>query len=152
MMLTRLRDDPDRLLPLATLCALTLLPVYHRMYDAALLLPALAWAMLALGGPLRRNAIATLVCLSIFMVPFDVLPLIMKRTSALDGLSQTWIWRVFIFPHHALATLATAISLMWGMWSLMRLRQATPARTTQDRATAPMEDDDELADLAQPRG
>lgn len=127
-LLVRRRDTPDGLLPLATLCALTLLPVYHRAYDAALLLPALAWAVPALKGPQRRIAIATLAALSVFLVPWDFTPSLMRRTSSLDALSQTWLWRVVIFPHYALATIATAGCLLWAMGSgaPARVPAATP--------------------------
>jgi hypothetical protein len=66
-------------------------------------------------------AVATLLALCVFLVPFDFLPLLMKRTNALDALSQTWLWRVVIFPHHALATLATALCLLYAFWRSVRL-------------------------------
>lgn len=108
------------MLPLATFCALVLLPVYHKAYDAILLLPALAWAILNLRDARRSHAIATLICLSPFLIPFDFLPLIMKRTTLLDPLAETWVWRVFVYPHYALATLATALCLMAAMHATVK--------------------------------
>jgi hypothetical protein len=115
----------DQLLPLAALAALTLLPVYHKLYDAVLLVLALAWALRALRDPrLRGVAGATLAALAIFLIPFDFLPLLMKRTAVLDGVAQTWLWRVVIFPHHALATLAVAFCVLYAFYR--RVRQAKP--------------------------
>jgi hypothetical protein len=45
VLLARLRNAEDQLLPLAALAVLTLLPVYHKAYDATLLVLALAWAL-----------------------------------------------------------------------------------------------------------
>lgn len=145
-MLSRVRHREDQLLPLATLCALTLLPVYHRMYDAALLLPAVAWALTALRGRQRCWAMATLVCLSIFLIPWDALHLIMRNTRALDPLEDTRVWRVLIFPHHALATLATTACLMGAMWSSVR------SRSQQIAPAAPQARAEPLIDLAATRG
>ena len=130
----RRREGPrhDAPLPLATLAALTLLPVYHKMYDATLLVLALAWALRVLGAPGPRGAaVATLLALSVFLVPFDFLPLLMKRTDALDPLSQTWLWRVVIFPHHALATLATALCLLFAFWRSVRLPEPESERAAR---------------------
>jgi hypothetical protein len=131
----------DAPLALATLAALTLLPVYHKMYDATLLVLALAWALRALQGPGPRGvAVATLLALCVFLVPFDFLPLLMKRTNALDALSQTWLWRVVIFPHHALATLATALCLLYAFWRSVRLPEPERAARTIETPEASVDE------------
>src|SRR5262245_36827266 len=49
-LLLRRRDfSTNALLELSTLAAMSLLPVYHRLYDAALLLLPLAWSLAAVG-------------------------------------------------------------------------------------------------------
>jgi hypothetical protein len=108
------------LLLLATFSSLVLLPVYHKSYDAAMLLPALAWALREVGGPGRRFAIVVLVALSPFLVPFGFLELVTRRVGALESLAQTWGWRALIEPHHALATLATALCLLGTLWAWVR--------------------------------
>ena len=119
--------DAD-VLPLAAVMALGLLPVYHKSYDAVVLVLALAWAVRALRDPRRRVvAVITLASLSAFLIPFDLLPLVMRRTRALDGLSQTWLWRAVIYPHHALAALATALCVLYA-WC----RSAPVARTARE--------------------
>ncbi len=138
-LLTRARPGSRRLLPLAALVAISLLPVYHRVYDAVLLLLALGWAIRAYTGPLRGPAVATIVALSPLLIPFDLLPLAMKRTDALNGIAQTWVWRVFIFPHYAIATLATTLCLLYAFWR--SVRQTAPAREPE----ATPSDEPELA-------
>jgi hypothetical protein len=145
VVLMRMRHERSKLLPLAALCALTLLPVYHRAYDAVLLLPALSWALLVVRRPRRTIALLTLAALSIFLVPWDFLPLVMERTRALDGLAKTWIWRVVIYPHYAVATLATALCMVWAMAVNVRVRD----RREQPAAAEPV---GRLHDLASTRG
>ena len=128
------RDRPDdELLPLAALMALTLLPVYHKLYDATVLVLALAWALRSLREPrLRGVAVVTLAALSVFLIPFDLLPLLMQRTRALDGMSATWVWRAVIYPHHAIAALATALCLLYALRRGQTVRAAAPAPSARD--------------------
>jgi hypothetical protein len=132
--------DAD-VLPLAALMALGLLPVYHKSYDAVVLVLALAWAVRALRDPRRRGvAVITLASLSALLIPFDLIPLLMRRTRALDGVSQTLLWRAVIYPHHALAALVTALSVLYALW-----RSAPVARGARE----PIIDDECDADLDQ---
>jgi hypothetical protein len=115
-------EPRDELLPLAALMALTLLPVYHKVYDATVLVLPLAWAVRSLRDARQRGvAVVTLASLTVFLIPFDLLPLIMQRTRALDGLAQTWAWRAVIYPHHALASLATAVCALYALWRAARV-------------------------------
>ena len=89
---------------LGALLALMLLPVYHKAYDAAVLLLPFAWSLRqsATPGAPRRQALLLIALLSVFLVPFNLLPLAMQRTHALDAFAQTALWRIVIYPHHAL--------------------------------------------------
>lgn len=139
----------DELLPLAALMALTLLPVYHKVYDATVLVLALAWAMRSLRDPrVRGVAVVTLAALSAFLIPFDLLPLLMQRTRALDGVAQTWLWRAVIYPHHALATLAVSACALYALWR----SQAIPAPATAMAAASADDLDAELEQLASAPG
>jgi hypothetical protein len=103
------------LLPLAALAALSLMAVYHRVYDAAILTLALAWALAALHGPRRRIAIAALILLSVFLIPFDILSSITRRVRPIADVSDDWWWETFIVPHYAWGLLALTVALLWGM-------------------------------------
>jgi hypothetical protein len=113
---SRVLGQAGDLLPLAALCALTLLPVYHKLYDAVLLVPVLAWAICAVGGLYRPVAIATLLVLSVFLVPFDFFRVLMSRTGALNELASTRLFQAVVFPHHAIATFATGLCMMYAFW------------------------------------
>ena len=126
------RRRPDELLPLAALMALTLLPVYHKLYDATVLVLVLAWAMRSLREPrVRGVALVTLASLTPFLIPFDLLPLLMQRTPALDGVAQTWLWRAVIYPHHAIATLAAALCLLYALRREQTVPVAAPAHAAR---------------------
>lgn len=103
------------LLPLAALSALSLMAVYHRVYDAAILTLALAWALAALHGPRRRVAMTAVILMSVFLVPFDILSSITFRLRPLADVSDQWWWESFIVPHYAWGLLAVTLALLWAM-------------------------------------
>jgi hypothetical protein len=103
------------LLPLATLSALSLMAMYHRVYDAIILTLAFAWALAELYGRRRRFALTALALLCVFMVPFDVLSSITHRLPSLAALSDAWWWAAIVEPHYAWALLALTLSLLWTM-------------------------------------
>jgi alpha-1,2-mannosyltransferase len=117
----RARFSADALLSIATLCAVGLLPVYHRSYDAALLIVPLAWALSSLRGPLRAPAWATLGALAVFLVPFDALMLAEQKLGMFRGVSQSWWWKALVAPHHAWALLAVCLCLIGALY--LRVRQ-----------------------------
>ncbi len=137
------RQSPDSLLSLAVLCAVALLPLYHRSYDAAVLLVAYAWALLTVRDAAARDSVraaawATLAALSIFLVPFDTLMLLRQKAGLFQGISETWAWRALVAPHHAWAALATCLCLIGALH--LRTRQVVAAREdvyeTEEEPTA----------------
>jgi hypothetical protein len=127
------RDGPGQLLALAALSAISLLPVYHRVYDAALLTMALAWAVLELDGTRRRSAIALLVPLTVFLIPFDALGSVARHVPVLLAVSRSGWWQMLIAPHYAWGLVAVAITAIWIIGRQPRsleqriTRSATPA-------------------------
>ena len=103
------------LLPLAALAALSLLPVYHRVYDGALLSLALAWAVAALGTRADGAARAVLVVLCVFLIPFDVLNSIAHRIPGDELFTGSWWWHALVVPHYAWGLLAVTLCLLWAM-------------------------------------
>ena len=152
---------PDRseLLALAGLCAISLLPIYHRVYDAALLTTALAWALAELDGPRRRWAIVLIVSMLPFFVPFDFVRSIGYRLPGISAMSTTWWWQSLVAPHYAWGLLALTLGLL----ATMSAQAATVAAVAQPAqapepavqpagggaaALAPDSDDDEEMILA----
>lgn len=126
----RARLTADSLLSLSILAALTLLPVYHRSYDAGILLLAYAWALTSLRSPLRRAAWTTIAALSVFLVPFDTLILLERKLGMFKDESETWIWQALVSPHHAWAALAVCLCLIGALHA--RVRQLTSGEPRDD--------------------
>jgi hypothetical protein len=109
------RTPHDELLPLATLCAISLLPIYHRVYDAALLTTGLAWILSELDGPRRKLALAMLVPMLAFLIPFDLVLSISNRVPALTAMARTDWWQSLIAPHYAWGLLGVTLTLLFVM-------------------------------------
>jgi len=141
---SQLTISRTNLLALAALSAIALLPIYHRVYDATLLTLALAWALAELDGPRRRFAIALLVPMLVFLVPFDIVQTVSHRAPRLFELTRTSWWQSLIAPHYAWGTLLVAIGLL-GTLSRVRLKQWQPVPAlvaAGARVTEPDNDDE----------
>ncbi|MBC8106223.1 MAG: DUF2029 domain-containing protein [Anaerolineae bacterium] len=106
----------DELLALGTLSAISLLPIYHRVYDAVLLTTVLAWILSELDGPRRRYALAMAASMTLFLIPFDLVISVGYRVPAVAAVAQTWWWQSFIAPHYAWALLALTVGSLFA-WS-----------------------------------
>jgi hypothetical protein len=83
----------EPLLDLAVLVTASLLPFYHRFYDASLLLIPIVWALMELSGPRRREALSILVFASPFLVPgVAVIQSFASAGSVSHGQSSRWCW------------------------------------------------------------
>ena len=103
------------LLPLGAVAIISLLPVYHRFYDAALLALPLCWCM---ATNIRRPKIATLVAL-ILMIPFLVpgtafLQQIAAGNQVSNWVTHTW-WDNVVMPHETWALLILSVILIYAM-------------------------------------
>lgn len=113
LVLLRRRDHSEtELLELSALCLLSLLPVYHRLYDASLLIFPLAWSMTALSGPLKRWAKGTLFLMLVFLVPGGSALERLQYSNYLPRLQHSWWWFHFALPHQVwILILLTALLL-----------------------------------------
>jgi hypothetical protein len=90
------------LLALSLVAAISMLPLYRRLYDGILLLMLLAWAIARLHTPNRRKmAIAALVMLGEFLLPIDLVQSVLRRTHWFDSMTSSVWWQGLIVPHHA---------------------------------------------------
>jgi hypothetical protein len=121
------KSGDDQLLVIGALSALSFLPVYHRVYDAALLTTVFAWALAELDGPRRRYAGVLLVPLALFLVPFDVTSMVARRLPVLDRISQTAFWQTLIAPNYAWGLLGiTVVALVTMSRAFGRVPRALP--------------------------
>jgi hypothetical protein len=149
------RTPQTTLLALATLCAISLLPIYHRVYDAALLVLAFAWALYGLDDSSvrrRRLAIAMLIAMSPLLIPFDLAHMLGHRAPRLAELTQTSWWQTWIAPHFAWGLLAISLASLFALTRETAALRApvvvVPARASADTADLAPDDDDEDIALA----
>ncbi len=91
----RARRDAAGIVLLYSLVSLgSLLAMYHRFYDAAVLVLPMAWAVPSLQGPDRKLAVAMLLLALPFLLPGAV-PAAMP---ALEHLRENWAWRCLVMP------------------------------------------------------
>ncbi len=114
LLATRRRHRCHELAFLGCIATLSLLLVYHRLYDAALLV--LPWAWVVRCADLRRVGLGwvTAATLLAFVVSGPAaLNQLVVRGYVGEAVAETWWWRLVLMPHHvwALCVLAGAMLL-----------------------------------------
>jgi hypothetical protein len=120
------RQPQDQLLDLSVVSILTLLPVYHRFYDAGLLVVPLVWSLRHLHTQPRWAWPAFLVPVS-FIVPIAAT----TRFARLIGESpfelHTWWWNGFVEPFRTWILLAGCAILIGAVGARTASRDAVEA-------------------------
>ena len=110
-------DHRGETLTYAIVAVLTLLAVYHRCYDAVLLLLPLAWAFLSLQTSDRRWAILTIIFTLPFLVPGPTILAVMADAGRIPCvISDSWWWRLIVMPHQVYALVLLEICLLMAAW------------------------------------
>lgn len=122
-------SPPCELLSLAPLAALTLLPVYHRQYDAAILLIPLAWALSRLARPRADGAScwpAWMVVLSMlsFLPPLNFWGHLADSRWLVQLAGTHVVWNLLIIPMHSWAILAILTATLAAMWQENKVKGA----------------------------
>jgi hypothetical protein len=137
-------DDSDDLLMLSAIGVISLLPVYHRFYDAGLLIFPIAWAVM--GRKVPRNAAWSILGLSAFFIfPGAVLiSQAAKRAHLSVEIVNSWWWRSFIVGHQAWALFCLAMILLIAMMILDQILElaklaGTRAPNSWVRQSEPLE-------------
>lgn len=122
-------EGRHELVSLSMVAVVSLMIVYHRFYDAVLLVFPLALAVSGLLSPGRRGLYAALLVLvALFALPSAaILAEAAKRGMIPAGLSGTRLWEHLILPHQALALPAMAAVLL-----LIRLRTPRPGTLSRE--------------------
>jgi hypothetical protein len=113
---TRRSAQSDALLLLGAVSVLSLLPVYHRFYDAALLVVPLCWCIA--NGIVKQKmvAILTFLLLAPFLAPGTAL---LQQLAVLgkvpDTITQSWWWNCVVMPHETWALLLLCLLLLYAM-------------------------------------
>jgi hypothetical protein len=120
-LLTRRERHFDSLVALCALAVLSLLPIYHRIYDASLLILPLAWSFTALTGPTRNSAKRALVLLAIFLVPGGTALERLAYSGYFAAVQHRWWWDAFVMPHQVWALLILVVVLLQAMRAESRI-------------------------------
>ncbi len=113
------------LLDVSAIAVVSLLPVYHRFYDAAVLALPLCWVFLFF----RKSRPAALVAL-LLMVPFAIPGGTILETLQADGrvpatLASHWWWEGLVMPHQIWALFFLSILLLFEMMARGRMARAS---------------------------
>ena len=109
-------DSHDALLPLSTLLVLSLFPIYHRLYDAWILIFPLCWSLKEFAAVDRKYARAAFILLLPFLVPGgSALEQLQANRQIPEAISQSWYWTAIMMPHQIWFLLLLSVLLLGRM-------------------------------------
>src|SRR6266567_2478630 len=109
-------EHGPELLSLGAISILSLLPVYHRFYDAAILVVALCWCMINAVGPPKMIARIALLLMTPFLVPGTAfLQQLGVHGDVPDAFAHSWWWNCLVMPHETWSLLLLCMVLLYGM-------------------------------------
>jgi hypothetical protein len=108
-------DVEFELLDLSAIAVISLLPIYHRFYDAALLILPLSWAILSFRRS-RRFAVFSLILMLPFLIPGGTLLETMESSGRIpSALAHRWWWEMIVMPHQVWLLLLLGLLLLCEM-------------------------------------
>ena len=99
---------------------LILMPVYHRYYDAVLLLPLFVLVVNALirgNNSLPVWVIAIAILAMLFPTP-SLLAVLAKQGTIPGSIADTVVWQHLVLQHQSWCLLIAALALVWWTWRL----------------------------------
>jgi len=122
------RNDLGRLAAVSALAVLSLLVVYHRLYDAALLVLPIAWAFEAIRSGSGRWGWIVLIASTPFLLPGgSALTLVTQKGWIPDAVSQSPWWEGVVMPHQIWALLVILSVLTAFLVHQVRVRETATA-------------------------
>jgi Glycosyltransferase family 87 len=110
------RKHELELLSLGTIATIALLPVYHRFYDAGVLVISLCWCIAEATGPSRIIARSGLVLMIPFLFPGSAF---LERMTSHDrmphALTNSRVWESIIMPHETWALVLLCLLLLFAL-------------------------------------
>ena len=101
------------LLPMSTLAVLSLLPVYHRLYDGFLLILPLCWSLRDFSGPRKGFARGALLLMLPFLVPGgSLLEQLQLHSRIPQAIAHSWYWTDVVMPHQIWFLLLLSLLLL----------------------------------------
>jgi hypothetical protein len=101
---------------LGAISTISLLPIYHRFYDAAILAIPLCWCLAELTRSLKPLALCGLFLLTPFFFPGTaLLGRLASHNRLPSSLTRSWIWDFLIMPHETWALLLLSAILLYAI-------------------------------------
>lgn len=111
------RPTPS-LLAVSALAVVCLLPIYHRYYDAALLILPLLWSLAPAPANSRIYRYLTLVLMLPFFVPGAWMLESLQNANRIPSyLTHWWWWDTLVLAHQIWALLLLAVVLLTAIWN-----------------------------------
>lgn len=108
-------QDNLELLDLSAIAVISLLPVYHRFYDAALLVLPLCWVFVSVRKA-RISGVLSLLAMLPFLIPGGTLLETMEINGRIPpSLANRWGWEAFVMPHQVWLLLCLSVLLLCEM-------------------------------------
>jgi len=119
----------NEILDLSFLAVVSLLPIYHRFYDASILLLPLAWVCRSDGATRKHVRVMIGLLLSVFFLPGgSFLELLLEKGRIPAALVSNWFWNSFVMLHDIWALLLLGMVLL----AAIVLEGHTPTRLPSD--------------------
>jgi hypothetical protein len=110
--LSHQRRTASGLLEISAISVLSLIPLYHRFYDASLLIWPLAWVLLRVHK--RSTIFLVLLAIAPFLVPGAVL--LSEAAGRLPStITSSWWWNTLLLPHEVWALILLTVLLLYWM-------------------------------------
>jgi hypothetical protein len=110
------RQRKFELLALGAIAAICLMPLYHRLYDAAVLVVPFCWCISRTAGELKNVRRIALLLMAPFLIPgAAVLQQLARQGRIPDALLHSWWWDRVIMPHQTWLLLLLCLVLLFGM-------------------------------------
>ncbi|MEQ1729368.1 MAG: hypothetical protein ABL982_13410, partial [Vicinamibacterales bacterium] len=129
LVLLRRRPAAARLdlLEASTIAVASLLPIYHRVYDAALLLLPVCWVFSDRRPETKRHRLAALLLTAPFLVPGSTWLEMQAASGRIPAwmIEQRW-WTLLVVPHQVWALLLLALVLLSAQAATVRAARKEP--------------------------
>ena len=128
------RRHGSEILQIAAICCLSLIAVYHRFYDGALLVWPLAWCLLVVRR--RAVALATMAGIAPFFLHGQVLLSNLAAAGKIpDAISHYWWWNNVALPHEVWFLILLTLLLL----AFMAREPLASANSTNAETAAPIQ-------------
>lgn len=105
---------PSELLEISAISVLSLIAVYHRFYDAAVLIWPLAWSLLQVGR--LSTTIVITAMIAPFLVPGPAVLTELARTGRIPSfVVNGWWWNAIVLPHEVWDVILLTLLLLYFM-------------------------------------